>query len=58
MPRGARLAQTRPCKLERGRLQALDLFMEQFRAVTEGQLDQFETYLAEIQSQSSEGEIK
>ena len=46
----SRAAQTRPCRLERGRLQELDLFMDHFRAVTEGQLDQFETYLAEIQS--------
>lgn len=46
----SRAAQTRPCRLERARLTDLDAFMQQFRAVTEGQLDQLETYLAEIQS--------
>ena len=43
-------AQTRPCHLERARLADLDDFMLQFRAVTEGQLDQLATYLANIQS--------
>lgn len=50
-----RAAQTRPCRLERAKLRDLDLFMEHFRAVTEGQLDQFATYLADIQSK---GETK
>jgi DNA-binding transcriptional ArsR family regulator len=45
-----RAAQTRPCRLERARFAELDQFMQQFRAVTEGQLDQLETYLAQIQS--------
>ncbi|MEI6098558.1 MAG: metalloregulator ArsR/SmtB family transcription factor [Alphaproteobacteria bacterium] len=43
-------AQTRPCHLERARLADLDDFMQHFRAVTEGQLDQLATYLANIQS--------
>ncbi len=38
-----RAAQTRPCRLERARLRDLDLFMDYFGAVTEGQLDQFAT---------------
>ncbi|MBC7740323.1 MAG: helix-turn-helix transcriptional regulator [Candidatus Saccharibacteria bacterium] len=46
----SRAAQTRPCRLERAKLRDLDAFMDHFRAVTEGQLDQLETYLAEIQS--------
>jgi len=45
-----RAAQTRPCRLQRARFAELDQFMQQFRAVTEGQLDQLETYLAQIQS--------
>lgn len=45
-----RVAQTRPCRLERSKLQELDQFMDHLRAITEGQLDQFETYLTEIQS--------
>ncbi|MBC7476958.1 MAG: winged helix-turn-helix transcriptional regulator [Pseudorhodobacter sp.] len=45
-----RVAQTRPCRLERAKLQDLDQFMDHLRAITEGQLDQFETYLTEIQS--------
>ena len=45
-----RLAQTRPCRLEPARLLELNDFMAHFRAVTEGQLDQLETYLALIQS--------
>lgn len=45
-----RVAQTRPCRLEREKLLALDGFMEQFRSVTEGQLDQLGAYLAEIQT--------
>ena len=46
----SRAAQTRPCRLERAKLRDLDAFMDHFRVVTEGQLDQLETYLAEIQS--------
>jgi hypothetical protein len=46
----SKAAQTRPCHLERARLADLDDFMLQFRAVTEGQLDQLATYLANIQS--------
>lgn len=46
-----RAAQTRPCRLERAKLAELDMFMEHFRAVTEGQLDRLETYLTQIQSE-------
>ena len=45
-----KVAQMRPCHLERARLTDLDAFMQQVRAVTEGQLDQLETYLAQIQA--------
>jgi DNA-binding transcriptional ArsR family regulator len=48
-----RLAQTRPCRLEPARLADLDVFMDHFRAVTDGQLDQLETYLTELQSKGS-----
>lgn len=46
----ARAAQFRPCILDRTKLAELDDFMAHFRAVTEGQLDQLETYLTQIQS--------
>ena len=44
-----RAAQTRPCRLEPVALQELAAFADHFRTVTEGQLDQFATYLAQIQ---------
>ncbi|MEO8241323.1 MAG: metalloregulator ArsR/SmtB family transcription factor [bacterium] len=46
----SRAAQFRPCILETAKLAELDSFMAHFRAITEGQLDQLETYLAQIQS--------
>ena len=44
-----RAAQTRPCRLEPAPLQELAAFADHFRKVTEGQLDQFATYLAQIE---------
>ena len=44
------VAQTRPCRLERARLQKLDLFMDHLRVRTKGQRDQFETCLTKIQA--------
>ena len=49
----SRLAQTRPCQLELAKLLELNDFMGHFRAVTEGQLDRLETYLAEIQTKGA-----
>ena len=48
-----KIAQTRPCQLELAKLMELNDFMAHFRAVTEGQLDQLETYLSEIQSKGT-----
>ena len=45
-----REAQFRPCILETARLAELDRFMDQLRTVTEGQLDQLASYLADLQS--------
>ena len=52
----SRVAQFRPCRLEPANLTLLDSFMEHFREVTEGQLDQLEKYLAAIQSPNPNGE--
>ena len=51
----SRAAQTRPCRLERAGLQDLDGFMQRFRAVTEVQLDQMDSYLSQIQSHGETG---
>ena len=44
------VAQTRPCRLERAKLQKLNLFMDHLRVRTKGQRDQFETCLTKIQA--------
>ncbi len=49
-----RLAQTRPCRLEPGKLLELNDFMDHFRVVTEQQMDQLETYLSELQAKGTE----
>ena len=46
----SRAAQFRPCRLETAPFAQLADFIQHFRAVTEGQLDQLETYLATLQS--------
>ena len=46
----SKAAQFRPCRLERAPLAQLTDFMDHFRQVTEGQLDQLETYLDTLQS--------
>ena len=51
----SRAAQTRPCRLERAKLHDLDGFMAHFRTVTEGQLDQMDSYLSQIQSHGETG---
>jgi DNA-binding transcriptional ArsR family regulator len=45
----SKAAQFRPCRLERAPLVQLTDFMDHFRQVTEGQLDQLETYLDTLQ---------
>lgn len=46
----SKAAQFRPCWLERAPLMQLTNFMDHFAQVTEGQMDQLETYLAKLQS--------
>jgi DNA-binding transcriptional ArsR family regulator len=48
-----RLAQTRPCQLEPGKLRELDAFMAHFRVVSERQMDQLETYLTTLQAKGT-----
>jgi DNA-binding transcriptional ArsR family regulator len=49
----SRAAQFRPCILDHSKLAELDAFMAHFRAVTEGQLDRLEKYLAELNAKGS-----
>jgi DNA-binding transcriptional ArsR family regulator len=51
----SKAAQFRPCRLERAPLAQLTDFMAHFAQVTEGQMDQLETYLATLQP---DGETK